>query len=532
MADETTAGAHEFAAARLAAIVNSSDDAIVSKTVDGVITSWNAGAERIFGYTAAEAVGRHITMIIPADRLSEEDEVLARIRRGEHVDHFETVRQRKDGRLIDISLTVSPIHNAAGQVIGASKIARDISERRRSERERESLVAREREARALAERLNRTKDQFLATLSHELRTPLNAIYGWAQMLDARQLDAPTRQRATQAILRNAKAQVQLIDDLLDLSRIVTGHMRLDVRLVDLRDVIQAALESVQPAARAKSIRVQVVLDPHAGPIMGDPSRLQQVVWNLLINAVKFTPKEGRVQVHLTRNRSLVDIAVSDTGEGIDREMLPHLFERFRQADSSMTRPHGGLGIGLALVRHLVEMHGGTVEADSAGPGRGATFRVRLPLSLVREETRPRSAGAETRDASKPLSLVGLRVLVVDDDTDSVEIATTILTNGGAETRGCTSAAAAIAVLEDWWADLLVADIQMPGEDGTSLLRRARSMSMARGRRLPALALTAHGRSEDRMRILSAGFNLHLVKPVDPAELLLAVGSLAGRLEAE
>ncbi len=410
MSDRELEGAQELAA-RFAAIINFSDDAIVSKTVQGIITSWNPGAERMFGYTAAEAVGQSITLIIPRERWPEEEDVLARIRAGERVDHFETVRQHKDGHRIDISLTVSPIRNAAGQVIGASKIARDISDRRRYEADREAFLARERQAREAAEALNRSKDQFLATLSHELRTPLNAIFGWAQMLNAEQLDPQTSKRASQAILRNATAQVQLIDDLLDLSRIITGHMRLDVRPVDPRTVIEAALESVQPAARAKAIRTQTVLDPRAGPIMADPTRLQQIVWNLVMNAVKFTPENGRVTVHLQRIDSHVELRVSDTGEGIDPGILPHIFERFRQADSGSTRQHGGLGIGLALVRHLVEMHGGTVSAHSAGLGQGATFTVTLPLSGAQPELRPGETKApdmaiDHREDMKPISLRG------------------------------------------------------------------------------------------------------------------------------
>ena len=432
MSDRELEGAQELAA-RFAAIINSSDDAIVSKTVQGIITSWNPGAERMFGYTAAEAVGQSITLIIPQDRRAEEEEVLARIRRGERVDHFETVRQHKDGHRIDISLTVSPIRNAAGQVTGASKIARDISDRRRYEADREAFLARERQARDAAETLNRSKDQFLATLSHELRTPLNAIFGWAQMLNAEQLDPQMSKRASQAILRNATAQVQLIDDLLDLSRIITGHMRLDVRPVDPRTVIEAALESVQPAARAKAIRIQTVLDPRAGPIMGDPTRLQQIIWNLVMNAVKFTPENGRVTVHLQRIDSHVELRVSDTGEGIDPGILPHIFERFRQADSGSTRQHGGLGIGLALVRHLVEMHGGTVSAHSAGLGQGATFTVTLPLSGAQPELGPGETKApdmaiERREEMKPISLRGLKIIVVDDDVDSVEMATVVLVN--------------------------------------------------------------------------------------------------------
>jgi PAS domain S-box-containing protein len=520
-------------AARLAAIIDSSDDAIVSKTLDGVITSWNRSAERIFGYTAAEAVGQHITLIIPEERHAEEREVLARLVKGQRVDHFETIRRAKDGRRVEISLTVSPVRNAAGRIVGASKVARDISERRHLERERQVLLERERQARSDAETLSRSKDQFLATLSHELRTPLNAIYGWARILDAGRLDEAATRRATGAILRNAAAQVQLIEDVFDVSRVITGNMRLDVRPLHVAAVMEAALDTVRPTAAAKGVHLERIFDPRVGALMGDPARLQQVAWNLLMNAVKFTPRDGRVELHLRLAGDLVEIVVSDTGEGIAPEHMPRIFQRFAQADSSSTRRHAGLGIGLALVRHLVELHGGTVSAASAGLGRGATFTVTLPRIVVPALPAPaarENAGEPASEQAKPVSLRDLRVLVVDDDADGLELAALVLVNAGAEVRASPSPAAAMAVLEDWPADVLVTDLEMPGEDGMSLLRRARRVMALRGRRLPGLALTAYGRPEDRMRALAAGFNLHLGKPVSPAELVLAVASLGGRTE--
>jgi len=524
----------EEAAARRAAIVDSSDDAIVSKTLQGVITSWNQSAERIFGYTAAEAVGQHITLIIPEDRRDEEAEVLARLVRGERIDHFETIRRTKDGRFVDISLTVSPVRNAAGRIIGASKVARDVSDQRRRDRERQALLEREREARGEAEALNRSKDQFLATLSHELRTPLNAIYGWARMLDTGRLDESAIRRATEAILRNAAAQVQLIEDLFDVSRVITGNMRLEIRPLNAAAVVEGALDTVRPAATAKGVHLELVLDPGVGVMMGDPARLQQVVWNLLMNSVKFTPKGGRVSAHLRGVNSHIEIVIDDTGEGIDPEYMPRLFQRFGQADSSSTRRHTGLGIGLALVRHLVDLHGGTVNAYSAGRGLGATFTVTLPLSAMPALPPAPAVSAETSapvtDQLKPVSLRDLRILVVDDDPEGLELASLILINAGAEVRTSRSAAAAMGVLEDWSPDVLVTDLAMPGEDGFSLLRRARQLTTRRGRRLPALALTAYGRAEDRIRVIAAGFSLHLAKPVNPAELVLCVASLGGRME--
>ena len=505
--------------ARLAAIVDSSDDAIIGKTLAGVITSWNRGAEKVFGYAATEAIGRSVTLIIPPERHTEEEDVLARIARGEPVDHFETERVAKDGRRLNVSITVSPIRDASGTIIGASKISRDITDRVRADQERADLLAREQAAREEAEVVNRAKDQFLAVLSHELRTPLNAIYGWAHMLHDGKFDDQMRARGTEAIVRNAKAQLQLVEDLLDVSRIITGNMRLEVRPVDLKAVIEAALDSVRPAAAAKELRLQSVLDPNAGTIIGATDRLQQVVWNLLMNAVKFTPKGGRVQVHLRRVDSRVEILVSDTGEGISAEVLPYIFDRFRQGDSSSTRVHGGLGIGLALVRHLVDLHGGIVTAESAGVGKGATFTVTLPVALATPDDT-----VILPEGRAGAALHGLRVLLADDDVDGLELARVILAGVGADVRTCSSSAAAREILRAWPADVLVLDIEMPGEDGYALLRSLREA----GTRAPAIALTAYSRGQDRKRALAAGFSLHLPKPVDPGELTIAVANVAGR----
>ena len=369
---------------RLAAIVDSSDDAIVSKTLDGVITSWNRGAERIFGWTAAEAVGRHITMIIPRERWAEEDDVLARIRRGERVHHFETVRVTRDGRLLDISLTVSPIRDPEGRVVGASKIARDISERRRFEAERDRLLVIAQEAREEAEASNRMKDQFLAIVSHELRTPLNSILGWARLLQTGDLGEAERQRAVDVIIRNTATQTQLVEDLLDLSRVVTGRMRLSFEPCELAALVAEAVDAVRPAADAKGIALVTVTEADdGGTILCAPDRLRQVVWNLAMNAIKFTSAGGRVEIAVARTEGTADIVVADNGVGISPEVLPHVFEQFRQEDSSSTRAHGGLGLGLALVKHLVELHGGQVRAESPGKGKGATFTVSIPLTSAR-----------------------------------------------------------------------------------------------------------------------------------------------------
>jgi signal transduction histidine kinase/CheY-like chemotaxis protein len=388
-------------------------------------------------------------------------------------------------------------------------------------------------ARAEAEAGNRAKDEFLALLSHELRTPLNAVFGWARMLQAGQVGADKLPRALDAIVRNAHAQLQLIDDLLDVSRVVAGKMRLDVQSVDLRAVVESALDAVRPAAAGKSIRLQAILDSRAGPIMGDPTRLEQVVWNLLMNAVKFTDKGGRVQVHLQRINSHVEIVVSDSGQGVNPDVLPFIFDRFRQADRSSARAHGGLGLGLALVKHLVELHGGSVSAWSAGEGQGATFIVKLPLSIatITEEPQPRlhPTAAVIESPAGGVRLDDLRVLVVDDDPDAVELAAAILVRAGASARTCGSASEALETLQEWRPDVLISDIEMPGEDGYSLIRKVRALEPHDGGKTPAVALTAYGRTQDRVLSLTAGYNMHVPKPVDPGELTTIIGSVAGRV---
>ena len=514
---------------RLAAVVESADDAIISKTLRGVITSWNAGAERTFGYTAAEAVGQSITMLIPPDRIDEEAEILAQLARGERIQHFETERVRKDGTRVNVSLSVSPVKDGKGNVIGASKIARDITQQRRHKQEREELLNSERAARAAAEHASRLKDEFLATLSHELRTPLNAILGWSQLLgtDSDQADL---EQGLDAIERNARAQAQLIEDLLDMSRIISGKVRLDVQWTDLADVIDAAVDSVRPAAEAKEIRLRKILDPHAGPVSGDPTRLQQVVWNLLTNAIKFTPKGGKVDVLLERVNSHLEFTVHDSGIGINPDFLPWVFERFRQVDSSTTRQHGGLGLGLSIVKNLVELHGGTVRAKSAGEGKGSTFVVNLPSASIRPSERrehPTTPKAPTLDCQE-LDLGGVKVLLIDDDPDARTFITRLLTQCMAEVRTAASAEEGLTLLRGFTPHVLISDIGMPGKDGYELIREVRDLTPEAGGKVPAIALTAFARSEDRTRALMSGYQIHIAKPIEPQELLATVGSLAGR----
>jgi PAS domain S-box-containing protein len=516
--------------ARLAAIVESSDDAIVGKTLEGIVTSWNGGAQRIFGYTAQEMIGQPIFRLAPPDRPDEIRAVLEQIRRGKRVEHFETERIRKDGERIHVSLTVSPITDSTGRIVGASKVARDVSDRKRIEQERELLLENAQRARAEAEAASRAKDAFLATVSHELRTPLSPILAWSTMLRQGALDASKTERALETIERCARNQAQLVEDLLDVSRIVAGKLHLAVRPVDLGPVVRAALDVVRPAAEAKEILLQVVLDPDGGQVSGDPERLQQVVWNLLSNAVKFTPRGGRVRVVLERVGSHLEIAVSDSGQGIAPDFLPFVFERFRQADGTTTRAHAGLGLGLAIVRHIVELHGGSVHAESPGDDGGAAFTVKLPLlpparSAGEGERLHPIALRETDDLRRP-SLEGLRILVVDDDPDSNEVVRMLLSSCQAEIEVAGSVAQAIDALRRFDAHLLVSDIGMPVQDGYALIRKVRESDAQRSRPLPAIALTAYGSIDDRVRLFSAGFQAHLTKPVDPAELLALVASLA------
>lgn len=840
--DQTSTSATGFASLEqlLSAIINSTDDAIISKNLNGIITSWNAAAEKIFGYTASEAIGRSITMLIPTERLDEETTILSKVRRGERIEHFDTKRLSKDGRLLDISVTVSPIKNPEGVVVGASKIARDISRRKLAEetdvryrgkleiinqigvslaaerdlqklvqaitdagtqlsgaafgaffynttnaegeafmlytlsgapkeaferfgmprntpifgptfggkgivrladvtadsrygqmpphhgmpkghlpvrsylaapvisrnsdvigglffghpevgvfteesegslamlaaqaavaidnsrlysalekeleshkvmeralRESESLsssvldssadcittlnpagrllsmnpagleafhatdfaqlkghtwaelwpsetrdtvkqilskaaqgaterfhavrsthegvptwwdvivtpvhdadgkisrltaiardISEQRRASdeafaasAEAERQSRIKDEFLATLSHELRTPLQSILGWTQLLMSDASDEKELKEGLEVIDRNAQAQNRIIEDLLDMSRILSGKVRLDVQQVHLSSVIEAAMETVRPSANAKEIRLQSILDPLAQPVSGDPSRLQQVFWNLLSNAIKFTPRGGRVQVLLERVNSHLEVTVNDTGMGISAEFLPHMFERFRQADSSSTRRHAGLGLGLAIVKHLAELHGGSIRAKSAGQDQGSSFIVSLPLAALHLEPeagnrRHPLAPASDQAILQVPRLDGLSILVVDDEEDARMLIARMLAKAGCEVRTAGSVREGLKQLREKVPSILISDIGMPDQDGYSLIRELRSWAPEQGGRIPAIALTAYTRTEDRIRSMAEGFQVHLSKPANALELLTVVRSLS------
>ena len=687
------------AKAYLAAIVDSADDAIVAKDLNGIIQSCNAAAERLFGYSAGELVGQSVRMLIPPERQSEEDEILERLRSGERLQHFETVRLAKDGRRINVALTISPVRDERGRIIGASKIGRDITALKQAEAERIRLL---RENAAVTETLNnvgalvasaldrtkvvqavtdaatelteaefgaffynvldergeaymlytisgvpreafskfpmprntevfaptfkgthvvrsdditkdshyghnapyygmppghlpvrsylavpvkgrggdvigglffghsevarfaphheriavgiaawaalalenaylyesvqqasRLKDEFLASLSHELRTPLNAIVGYVRMLQADMLPPEKRQKAIDTIARNATSLTQIVEDVLDISRIVSGKIRLNVQAVDLPAVVRNAIEAVAPAAEAKGVRIETVLDSHAGPVSGDPERLQQVLWNLLSNAVKFTKRGGKVQIRLERVNSHVELTVSDTGIGIAPEFLPHVFERFRQAEGGTTRERGGLGLGLSIAQQLTEMHGGTIHVTSPGLDQGSTFCLKLPLMSVQptrkqgERVHPRAQSIPQRIDSAPLQ--GVHVLAVDDEPDALSLIGTVLQAAGARVTTASSAEEALSQLLPDVPDVVVTDLGMPKMDGYSFIERLRQHENAKVREVPAAALTAYARSEDRMRVLRAGFQFHLAKPIDPAELVTTIAALAKRV---
>ena len=510
---------------------NVEDYAIFFLDIQGRILRWSTGAEHILGYREAEVLTKPNSIIfIPEDleQGADKQELEGALKEGRTED--ERWHVRKDGSRFWGSGIVTLLRDGMGQPRGFSKILRDFTERKRAEDERAQLLAREQEARAQAEAANRMKDEFLATLSHELRSPLNAMLGWTRLLNTRKFDEATTARAMETIERSARSQAQLVEDLLDVSRIIQGKLRLNVCPVELASVIQSASDTVRPAAEAKEIQLQTILDPAAGPIAGDSDRLQQVVWNLLSNSIKFTPKGGCVYVRLERVNSHVEITITDTGQGINPDFVPYVFDRFRQADSSITRTYSGLGLGLAIVRHLVELHGGTVRADSEGEGKGATFTVKLPLMPIRiEVNNPKRVHPTVGDGvpfeSAP-SLAGIRVIVVDDEADSREFIVALLEQCGAQVTAVASAREAIEAVSQVKADVLVSDIGMPEEDGYSLIRKVRTLSAEQGGKIPAVALTAYARAEDRTRAIAEGFQMHIPKPVEPAELATVVASLA------
>ena len=461
-------------------------------------------------------------MIFPRDRLAEEIEFLRRLAKGEHIEHYETTRVRKDGAEVEISVTLSPIRDLTGRIVAVSKIARDITARRRAERDQAELLRREQLALQESMSLNRLKDEFVATLSHELRTPINAICGWANLLGSGKLSGADVSKAVDVIVRNALQQTQLINDLMDLSAVVVGKMRLDLRRTNLSAVVEGAIDSIRPSVAAKEVTLDLVREDGLLEVMADADRLQQVVWNLLSNAFKFTPKGGRIEVRLEREGSLARILVADTGIGIAPEALPHIFDRFRQADGTTTRRHRGLGLGLAIAKHLVELHGGSIWADSDGPGCGARFTVELTLLQGHVHPIPALAAEATGAVREVGDLAGIRALVVDDDDESRHLVAHVLGLAGAGVIEAPSARDALAAIRRDRFDVVVSDIAMPEVDGYTLMRALRREH----RRTPIMvALTAFATDEDRERAMQAGFHAHVAKPVLPQELVRAIAGL-------
>ena len=517
------------------------DYAIFMLDANGYVLTWNAGAQRTKGYLPDEIIGQHFSRFYPPDVVASgwpEHELQEAVEKGRFRE--EGWRIRKDGSPFWADVAITPLRDPAGQLYGFAQITRDLSERKRAEaaaehgERREELLDAERAARIEAQRAARSKDDFLATLSHELRTPLNAILGWAQILQrSGALRAEDLKRGTDAIERNARAQVHLIDELLDLSRIMAGRVTLDVQPLMPVDIVLGVVESVEPAARAKGVRLERILDPQAGPVSGDPVRLQQIVSNLLGNATKFTPKGGRVQVLLERVNSHIELTVSDTGIGIAPGFLPQVFDRFSQEDSSASRTHGGLGLGLAIAKQLVELHGGTLRAKSAGEGRGASFVVNLPLIVAatgrREPNHFHPTHSAAPETPTPLpKLDGVRVLVVDDERDARDLIRRVLEEHGAVVSAVASGREALRALATEPPDVLLSDVGMPGMDGYQFMRSVRASDLDY-RRVPAIALTAFARGEDRKKALLAGYQSHLAKPFDIAELVIVVAGLAERI---
>ncbi len=499
------------------------DYAIYTIDEQGRINSWHRGAELMKGYTAAEAVGMPFaTIFTPEDRARGQPEHELRVAADTGEYKGEGQRVRKDGRLIDVAVVLTALRGAGGELLGFLKLTQDITARRAEERAREDALRASQLARAEAERASRTKGEFLATLSHELRTPLSAILGWAHVLERGNFDADTLRHGLEAISRNARLQVQLIEDLLDMTRIEAGQLRLDLQRIELDGVLAAAIDSALPTATARGLALRPAFGDAASWVMGDPARLQQVVANLLDNAIKFTPPGGRIDVSLARIGQQAVFTVSDTGQGIAPGFVPQLFERFRQQDATTTRRHGGLGIGLAIVRQLVQLHGGTVQAHSDGPGQGASFAVMLPaLPDVVEAPAVRQTAT-----ALPSALHGLEVLLIDDEADVRAITARVLQGAGAHVRTAASAAEGMRLLQEARPAVLLSDIGMPMQDGYEFIRQVRSLPPEAGGGVPAAAFTAFAGRDDTDRAIHAGYQLHLAKPVAPEALIAAVAQLA------
>ncbi|HYH08148.1 MAG TPA: PAS domain S-box protein [Thermoanaerobaculia bacterium] len=527
---KTAETALQTSEARFRQLADSMPQLVWTAAADGVIDYFNRPFYEYTGMTETTVARDFWDEVIHPDDFDSMTGAFAHsVRTGMPFEAEFRMRRKSDGAYRWFVARALPVRDAATGETRWFGTSTDVDDRRRLLEENERLLASERAARSDAERASRTKDEFLATLSHELRTPLSAILGWTQLLTGSGNTPEEIDEGISVISRNARVQAQIIDDLLEMSRVTSGKIRLDVQEIEIAEVIEAAVATIRPAAEAKGVHIDTVLPPLGEPMTGDTNRLQQVFWNLLSNAVKFTPPEGRVEVRLESHAPYVEVRVSDTGEGIRPEFLPYLFERFRQADSTTTRRHAGLGLGLAIVKQLVELHGGSVEAASDGPGRGSMFTVRLPLVAAQQKPDVSDGAPDERrplllPLVEPARIAGVRVLVVDDEADARDVAHRMLEECGAAVVTAASAQEAVTLLGEGPFDVLVSDIGMPNEDGYSLIRNVR----ARWPELPAIALTAYAAAEDRERTLGAGYRLHLSKPVEAAQLIAAVATAVGR----
>jgi PAS domain S-box-containing protein len=529
-ADEEALEAHQ----RLTFHVENSPLAVIEWDSDFCVSRWSAAAERIFGWAPEEVIGKHVSEwhFVFDDDVNAVAEATNRQRVGAELQGIQRNRNyTKAGAVLHCEWYNSVLHDDSGRLVSVLSLVLDVTARKVAEEERAALLVRERDLRRHAEEADRLKDEFLATLSHELRTPLTSILGWASLVRNGEVEGANVDRALETIERNARAQARLIDDLLDVSRIITGNLRLDLRPIDLAPIVDAAIDGIRPTAGAKQIQLHPEFDSKGCLVRGDPNRLRQVIWNLLLNAIKFTPRGGRVNVRLNCVQPHAQLTISDTGQGIPAEFLPYAFDRFRQAEGSMSRKQGGLGLGLAVVRHLVELHGGNVRAESGGVGQGATFTVDLPLAVERRDparAEDRKKEIERRKGARLARLDGLRVLLVEDDDDSRWLLSTMLKRQGAEVTSTSSSVEALNAFGGGAPDVLISDLGMPEEDGFELMRRVRMLPADRGGLVLAIALTGYATLRDRERALASGYQLHLAKPIEAADLIAAITSIIER----
>lgn len=521
---------------QLAFHVESSPLAVIEWDSDFRVSRWSKSAERLFGWKAEEVIGKHVNewQFVFADDVDAVALVTNRQREGVEVQGVQRNRNyTRDGSVLYCEWYNSVLRDDRDQLVSVLSLVLDVTARKKAEEERAALLIRERDARQHAEEADRLKDEFLATLSHELRTPLTSILGWASMIRTGEVEGPSVMRAVETIERNARSQARLIDDLLDVSRIITGNLRLDLHPLNLAPIVEAAIDALRPTADVKGIQIRTELLSGECLVKGDPNRLRQVIWNLLSNSIKFTQRGGVVVVNLKCVGPTVRLTVADTGEGISPEFLPYVFDRFRQAEGSISRKQGGLGLGLAVVRHLVELHGGSVSAESAGLGQGALFTLELPLAEerrdpARAEERRREVERRRSGTGAIIRLDGVHVLLVEDDDDTRKLLGTMLKRHGAKVTATKSAAEGLSMFSGDVPDILISDIGMPDQDGYDFIRKLRALPPEKGGQTPAIALTGYASRKDRERALAAGYHRHIAKPIEQADLVAAIAALVGR----